>query len=108
MYQVTLEFLQEKCQERVQLATAIPKKNVNNLHAELGHPFEVITHATAKSMDIHVTGTFKPYKGCVLGKVKKGRVSMTAIVCSEILREWLFFDINLPYLPTFESEKQLS
>ena len=54
-----VEFLQETNQERVQSATALFMKNVNDLNAELGHPLEVITHATAK-MGNQLISTFKP------------------------------------------------
>ena len=48
-------------------ATTLPKKNVNDLHVELGHPSETITQATTKALGIQVTGTFKPYEDCTLG-----------------------------------------
>ena len=53
-----VKFLQETGQERAQLANALTKKNVNDLHAKLSLPSKVITHATAKSMGIQVTDTF--------------------------------------------------
>ena len=56
-------------------ATALPKKNTNNLHVEEGHPSETITHTTAKAPSIQVTGTFKPFEDCALGKVRQQAVS---------------------------------
>ena len=47
---VGVEFLQEISQERAQSATALHKKNTNDLHVELGHPSKTITCATAKPM----------------------------------------------------------
>ena len=38
------------------------KKNINNVHVELGHPSETITHATAKALGIQVTGTLNHVK----------------------------------------------
>ena len=63
---ISLQFALQR-QERAQLAAALPKKNVNDLHAKLGHPSKVITHATTRFMDIHVTHMFKPCKDCALG-----------------------------------------
>ena len=47
------------------------KKIVNDQNAKLSHPSEIITHATAKSMDIHVIGRLRPCENCALGKAKK-------------------------------------
>ena len=54
-----VKFLQETCRVKAQLANAFTTKDINNLHAMLGHLSKVITHATAKSMDNHLTGTFR-------------------------------------------------
>ena len=45
-----VKILQEMNDERAQLATAPCKKNINDLHIELGHPFESNTHATVKAL----------------------------------------------------------
>ena len=74
-----VEFLWESSQERAQSATALDKKNINDLHLKISHPSESITHATAKAMGIQVTGTFKLCEDCTLGKVKKCGVSKKAV-----------------------------
>ena len=58
----------QKNQERAQSATALHTKNVNVLHAELGHPLEVITHATIKIIRIQVTSIFKQCEDCTFEK----------------------------------------
>ena len=100
-----IEFLWEKCQEKAQLDTALTKKIINDLHAELGHPSEVIAHAIAKSIGIQVTGTFKPYEHCTLGKVEKGGVCKKAVAWSKYLGDRLLFDISFPSTPTFGGKK---
>ena len=92
-------------QERAHLATALHKKNVNNLHAKLGHPSEVITHATIKLMHMEVTSTFKLCEDCALRKDKKGRVCKKAVAHSKIMGGWLFFNISSPSTPTFEGKR---
>ena len=47
------------------------KKDVNVLHAELGHPSEDITQASGQAMGFHIIGTLKPFQDCTLGKAKK-------------------------------------
>ena len=66
-----VDFLQDSNEERAVSATALPKKSINNLHVELGHPSKTITHSTTKALGIRVTGMFKPCEGCVLGKAKQ-------------------------------------
>ena len=83
------------------LATALPKKNINDLHIELGHPSETITHDTAKALGIQVIVIFKPCKDCALGKAKQYTVSKKAVTHSKILRERHFFHISYPLTPTF-------
>ena len=81
------------------------QENINNLHAELGDPSEVITHATTKEMGIQVTGIFRSCEDCALGKTKKGRVCKKAVVCSKVWGERQFFDISSPITPTFGGMK---
>ena len=100
-----VEFLQGTSQERAQSATALYKKNINDLHAELGHTSKTITHATAKAMDIQLTSTFKSCEDCTLGKAKKIRESKKTVGCSKILGEMLFFDVSSPSTPTFVGKK---
>ena len=52
-------FLRAMPDKGAQSATAPCKKNINDLHIELGLQSESITHATAKALGIKVTGTFK-------------------------------------------------
>ena len=47
-----LEFVWKINDERAQSAMAPHKKNMNNLHVELSHPSESITHATTKALGI--------------------------------------------------------
>ena len=65
-----VEFLQETGKERAQLAINFNRKDINDLHAELGHLFKAITHTTTKSMCIHLTGSFKLYEDFTMGKAK--------------------------------------
>ena len=88
-----------------QLATVLCKKNINDLHVELRQPSETITHATANSLNIQVTSTFKWCEDCALGKTNQCAVSKEAIPCSKIFGERLFFDISSPYTPTFGSKQ---
>ena len=76
-----------------------PQKN--DLHVELDHMPETITHATAKSMGIQVTCIFKPCEDHALGKSKKSRVSKKAVAWSKILWKRLFFNISSPWTPIF-------
>ena len=92
-------------EDRTQSATALHKKNINDLHVEVGHPSQSITHATAKVMGIQVTSTFKPCEDFTLGKVNENGVSKKAVACSKFLGKRLFFDINSPSTLTFEGKK---
>ena len=96
-----VDFLHKANNERAVSATALPKRNINNLHIELGHPSETITHATTKALDIQVIGIFQPWKDCALGEAKQWAVSKKAVHHSKILGERLFFDISSPSTPTF-------
>ena len=78
-----------------------PKKNINNLHVELGHPSKTITCVTTKALSIQVIGTLKPCKNCALGKAKQCTVRKKAVPCSKILGGRLFFDIISPSTPIF-------
>ena len=44
----------ETSQERAQSATAPHKKNMNDLHVELSHPSQTISHATTKTIGFKV------------------------------------------------------
>ena len=66
-----VEFLHEAKDDRAVSATALPKKNVNDLCIELGHPSETIICATATALSIQVVGSFKSCEECALGKAKQ-------------------------------------
>ena len=66
-----VEFLQETSDERAQSAIASLKKNINNLHIELGHSSESITHTITKALSIKVAGIFMPCEDCTLGIAKQ-------------------------------------
>ena len=100
-----VNFLCIASNERAQSAMASPKKNIKNLHVELGHLFKTITHATAKALGIQVTGTFKPCENFALGKAKQCAVSKKALPCSNILGERLFFVISSPSTSTFDGKQ---
>ena len=90
--------------EKTQTATTLCKKNINNLHVELRHPSETITHATAKALSIKVINTFQLCEDCVLGKSKQCTVSKKVVPHSKIMGKRLFFDISSPSTPTFGSK----
>ena len=51
---------------------AQPQRNdINVLYAELGHPLEVIAHATGRVMDLNLTGALKPVKDVPWERSKK-------------------------------------
>ena len=90
------EFLQEISPERAQLTKSLaPKqqKDINILHADLGHPLEVITKATGRAMRLNHASLFKSFEDCALGKSKKSGVSQKAVEHSKILCKTLFFNI---------------
>ena len=96
-----VNFLSQANDERAVLAMALPKKNINDLHIESGHPCEAITHSNAKASSILVTSTFKPCEDGALGKPKQWVISKKAVLCLQILGERLFFDISSPSTFTF-------
>ena len=59
-WEAGVKFLQETGHKRAQIANAFTKRDINDLHDKVGHPSEVITYATAKSVFIYLTSTFKP------------------------------------------------
>ena len=89
-----VKFLQETSDKMAQSATALCKKNINNLHVELKHPSKSITYVTAKTLGIQVSGTFKPCEGCTLGIVKQQAKSKKAVSHSKILGKRFFFNIS--------------
>ena len=101
----SVKFLYETSQEMTPSAPAYKKKNINDQHVALSHPSEVIIYATAKSMGIQVTGTFKLCKDCTTRTTKNGGVCNKAVASLKILGENLFFDISFPSTPTFGGKK---
>ena len=92
-----VKFLWETGNKRAQWANAFTKKDINDLHAHLGHP----------SIWICLTGMFRLWENCALGKAKKGFISKKAVVCSKILAAKIYFDISSPLTPTFGDKKHL-
>ena len=85
----------------MQLLTCYSRFQQNVLHAELGHPLEVITSATGRAMGHHLTDTFKSCEDCALGKRKKSEVHKKAVERSNILTQRLFIDISSSLTPTY-------
>ena len=94
-----VKFHQETLDMRAQSATAPHEKNINDLHVEIRHPSKSIAHATAKTFGIQVTGTFKPYEDCALGKAKQCIVNKKTVPQSKILGDRLFFNTSFSLLP---------
>ena len=72
-----VDFLWDYNHERAVSATALPKKNINDLHIELGHPAETITHSTAKAwypshQDVQTMWRLCLGKSQATGSQKKG------------------------------------
>ena len=59
-----VEFLQDIGPERAQLAMSSVQRNI--MHVKLCHPSKVITLATGRAMDLHLSGTFNPCESCAL------------------------------------------
>ena len=63
--------------------TWLKKKDINGLHAELGHPLGDIIWVTAWAIWYHSNGMFKPFEDHALGKGKKMGVSKEELACSK-------------------------
>ena len=100
-----MDFLRNVIDEKTVSATILIKRDVNDLHAELGHPLEAITRSTGKHFNIQVTSTFEPCEDCTLGKAKQQAKSKKAVPCLQFLGERLFFDISSPSTPTFGGKR---
>ena len=96
--------LRKKWQEGI-ISYCPLQKDVNNIHAKLGHLSKSITHVTAKAMSIQVTGIFKPCEDCALNKAKQRSVSKMVVAQSKIFGERLFFNISFSSTPTFGGKK---
>ena len=96
-----VNFLRNVIDKKAVSATAHIKRDINNLHVELGHPLEAITRSTAKNFNIQLTRAFKLCEDCALGKAKQRAVSKKAVPRLQILGERLFFDVSSPSTLTF-------
>ena len=91
---------------RAQLAkSSMQKKHINILHAELGHPSKVITHATGRAMGLNLTGRFNHHKDFALEKAKESNICKKSIKSSKIFRQKQFFHISSPMTLTLEGKK---
>ena len=72
------------------------RKDVDDLHTELGHLSEVITQATEIAISLQLIGIFKSCKAYVLGKAEKDGVSKMAVLHSIVKGRRLFTDISSP------------
>ena len=66
-----VDVIRNSADEKAVSATALIKQDINDLHVELVHPLEALTRSTTQSFGIQVTGTFRPFEDCALGKVKQ-------------------------------------
>ena len=95
-----VDFLCKTNDERAVSATTLPKRNINNLHIELGHPSKTITHATVKALSIQVTSTFQPCEDCTLAKAKQWAFSK-AVPHSKNFRGKAFLWYKFPFYSNF-------
>ena len=66
-----MSFFEKNMTKWEQSATAPCKKNINDLHVELGHASDSIGYATTKTLGMQVIGTFKPFEDCALSKANQ-------------------------------------
>jgi len=78
------------------IAALAPGQDIKTttFHHQLGHPSEAITRATARYMQIHVTGTLPPCQNCAMGKARQKPVPKTNANTSKIPGERLYIDIS--------------
>ena len=101
-----VEFLQETLPKRAHLAKLLmQKKDINVLYAELVHPSDIITHATSKTMGLHLTITFNTCEDCALGKAKRAMLVKQLSSTPNFLGERPFFDISSPLTTTLGGKK---
>ena len=72
------------------------RKDVNELHAELGHPGEDVTRATGAHRGFQVTGAFEPCESCAVGKAKQTKMNKEPIERSKVAGERLYLDVSSP------------
>ena len=77
------------------------RKDVNQLHAELGHPGEDVTRAIGAHRGLQVTGTFAPCKDCAVAKAKQKKIGKKASKKSQKPGERLCIDISSPTAASF-------
>ncbi len=83
----------------------IKHKDVNEHHAELGHPSEDITRSTGTSLGFKVMGKFAPCKDCAISKAKQTKTNKVPIKRSKKKAEHLFLDISSPKTMSIGSKK---
>ncbi len=76
--------------------TKIKHKDVNELHAKLGHPSKDISRATGTSLGFIVMEKFAPCKDCAISKAKQTKTNKVPIKRSKNKGKRLFLDISLP------------
>jgi hypothetical protein len=70
------------------------KVKTTTLHYQLGHPSEAVTRATAKYMDVNVTGKLETCENCAMGKAKQKNVPKVNENVSTVPGERLYIDIS--------------
>ena len=82
----------ENCKEKKSLnRKGVVVRETNAFHKAWGHPSESITHATAKTEGIMLTGKFKTCEDCALGKARQMNVSKKVVTRSSVVGERLFW-----------------
>ena len=74
----------------------LKRKDINDLHTEIGHPLEENTWAMGMAVSLQITIALNPCKNCALGKAKMAGVSKMAVPCLMVKVKRLFIDINFP------------
>ena len=60
--------------ESAQMSMELKRKNVNDLHSELGYTSKDINHDRGKAMGFQLTGMFECCDACALVKAQKAGV----------------------------------
>ena len=74
-----VNFSRNAINKKAGTATALIKRDINDLHVELGHSSEAIMRSSAKNFGIQVTGMFRPCEDCTSGKAKQWVGSKKAV-----------------------------
>ena len=73
------------------------RKDINELHTELGHPLGEITWAMVKATSLQLTDTFNTCEDCSQGKVNEAETTKIAVAHSAVKGEMLLTDIISPF-----------